>query len=127
MRPQDANLKPAKPGKIRNPAGRPKGSRNKLGEAFLQALYEDWQTGGVAAIQKVRDERPHEYFKVIAGLLSKELHVKDASLDDMTDDELTNTLAAVRSLVASGLAAEVGKRAKAKAGEKELSPVRTVN
>ena len=31
-----------KPGRSGNPGGRPKGSRNKLGEAFVQALADDF-------------------------------------------------------------------------------------
>ena len=30
-----------------NPKGRPKGARNKLGEDFIQALYEDFQVHGL--------------------------------------------------------------------------------
>ena len=41
IRPQNRHLKPIQPGEVRNPAGRPKGSRNKLNETFLQALAED--------------------------------------------------------------------------------------
>jgi hypothetical protein len=37
----------SKPG---NP-GRPKGSRNKLGEAFIQALAEDFERHGAEAIE----------------------------------------------------------------------------
>jgi hypothetical protein len=39
-----------KPGQSGNPAGRPKGSRNKLGQAFLDALQADFEQHGVAAI-----------------------------------------------------------------------------
>jgi hypothetical protein len=45
-RPQNNYLKTVKPGEIRNPAGRPKGSRNKLGEDFVADLYADWQLHG---------------------------------------------------------------------------------
>lgn len=62
-----------KPGQSGNPAGRPKGSRNRLSEAFIGALNEDFQAYGVAAIQKVREERPHDYLKVVAVLLPKDI------------------------------------------------------
>jgi hypothetical protein len=75
-----------KPGQSGNPNGRPKGSRNKLGEDFIQALHDDFQEGGVAAIQEVRRDRPHEYLKVVASLLPKELKVTTES--DLTDDQL---------------------------------------
>lgn len=79
-----------KPGQSGNPAGRPKGSRNKLGEAFIQDMYADWAENGVAAIQKMREERPHEYVKVVASILPKE--VKIERLDDMNDDDLAKRI-----------------------------------
>lgn len=75
-----------KPGQSGNPNGRPKGSRNKLGEAFIAALHDDFQEHGVAAIQAVRAERPHEYLKVVASILPKELKISTES--ELTDDQL---------------------------------------
>ncbi|CAB4157790.1 hypothetical protein UFOVP679_45 [uncultured Caudovirales phage] len=77
-----------KPG---NP-GRPKGSRNKLGEAFLEALHDDFNTHGVAAIVQVREEKPDQYLKVIASILPKELNVNVNDTDAMSDDELISRL-----------------------------------
>lgn len=77
-----ANLKPFQPG---NP-GRPKGSRNKLAEAFIADLVADWEQHGSEAIVQVREERPHEYLKVVASILPKEIKI-DRN-DDMTDDQL---------------------------------------
>jgi hypothetical protein len=89
--------------------GKPKGARNKLGEEFIQALHEDFQSHGVAAIQAVRTERPHEYVKVIASLLPKELKVTTES--DLTDDQLDQRirqLAAAISLELNGGEAGTG-------------------
>ena len=68
--------------------GRPKGSRNKLGEAFVTALLEDWQDNGAEAIQTVRAEKPDAYLKVIASILPKEHTVNVRPLEEMTDDQL---------------------------------------
>ena len=79
--------RPFQPG---NP-GRPKGSRNKLGEAFLDALHADWQEHGAEVIARVRQDRPQDYLKVVASTLPKDLHVRDARGVDpreLSDDEL---------------------------------------
>lgn len=88
-----------KPGQSGNPKGRPKGSRNKLGEDFVSALQEDFAEHGTAAIEKVRTSRPHEYLKVIAGLLPKELNVNTNKFEEMSDDELAAGIAALQSLI----------------------------
>lgn len=85
------------PGQVLNPKGRPKGSRNKLGESFLTDLQADWEKNGVDVIAKVRTDRPHEYLKVVASILPKELNVRVDPLDEMDDDELTAILAAARA------------------------------
>lgn len=72
-----ANLRPWQPGQSGNPAGRPKGARSKLGEAFVDALLADWQKNGVEAIIKMRDEKAADYVKVIASILPKELSGPD--------------------------------------------------
>lgn len=47
--------------------------RNKLGEAFLKALHDDFEQNGIAAIQAARSDDPSSYIRVIAGLLPKEI------------------------------------------------------
>lgn len=86
-----------KPG---NP-GRPKGSRNKLGEAFIEAMYEDFQEHGVAAIEKVRTEKPDQYLKVVASILPKEIEAGEKLgniLEDILDrvDGRTRTVEPLR-------------------------------
>ena len=70
------------PGQSGNPAGRPKGSRNRLSEDFVAALYNDFQEHGSAAIAACRAEKPDVYVRVIAGILPKDVHLKVQSLDD---------------------------------------------
>jgi Family of unknown function (DUF5681) len=67
--------RPFKPGQSGNPAGRPKGSRNKLSEAFIKALADDFSEHGVAVIQQVRSERPQDYLKIVAALQPKQVEL----------------------------------------------------
>jgi hypothetical protein len=60
-----------KPGNPGGP-GRPKGSKNKLSESFLQALTENFAEHGKEAIDHVCKSSPGEYLRIIAGLMPKE-------------------------------------------------------
>ena len=80
--------------------GRPKGSRNKLGEQFLEALVQDFTEHGQEAIVACREEKPTEYLKVIAGLLPKELLVRKDPVDEMSDEEIADALDTLKSIVA---------------------------
>lgn len=97
-----------KPGQSGNPAGRPKGSRSKLGEQFIQAMYADFTENGADVIKQVRIEKPDQYLKVVASILPKELHIKDASLGDMTDSELMGILETIRAIAPANGAGEGG-------------------
>ena len=75
--PKHRGLRPPwKPGESGNPAGRPKGSRNKLSEEFIAEVYADWCEHGAAAIQTVRETRPDVYVKVVASLLPRQVQAE---------------------------------------------------
>ncbi len=57
--------------------GRPKGARSKLAEVFLTAVLKDFETNGVKAIEKVRQNDPSTYVRVIASILPKEVTGED--------------------------------------------------
>ncbi len=66
-------------GQSGNPAGRPKGSRDAINEAFLKDLAADWAGDGIKALRKAREDRPAEYCRMVASLLPKDqnLNVKN--------------------------------------------------
>jgi len=73
-----------KPG---NP-GRPKGSRNKLGEDFIERLHAHWQDNGDVAIEEVFENDKVAYLKVIASVIPKEVIHTPGGYDDLSDDDL---------------------------------------
>lgn len=79
-----------KPGQSGNPKGRPKGSRNKLGQAFIEALYDDFQTHGANVIVKVRTDDPVQYLKVVAGILPQKIEIE--RFDNMSEDERSSRI-----------------------------------
>jgi SepF-like predicted cell division protein (DUF552 family) len=68
--------------------GRVKGVRNKISQAFLEALSKDFDEHGEAAIKIMRVEKPTEYCKVIASILPKEFEITENKLVEMDDSEL---------------------------------------
>jgi hypothetical protein len=88
--------------------GRPRGSRAKLGEDFLRDLHEAWQAKGKQAIANVVEERPHEFLKVVAGLLPKDINIKVDQLSEIDDSELAACLASLRAL-ADTCSAEIAR------------------
>jgi hypothetical protein len=86
---QDTRFKPGQSG---NPAGRPKGSRNKISEKLLEALAIDFDAHGKDVIEKVRADRPADYLKIVASLVPKQMEIEDLrssrKAEDLSDDEL---------------------------------------
>ena len=79
--PVEHQFKPGNPGRAR-------GSRNKLGEAFLTAMHDDFTEHGADVIATVRREKPDQYLKVVASILPQQLNVTVQPFEEMTDDQL---------------------------------------
>ncbi len=86
-----------RPGQSGNPAGRPKGSRGKLGEDFLRTLQEDFRQHGAKAVETVRETKPADYLKVIASVLPKAIQVNAGALAEINDNDIARILEAVRT------------------------------
>ncbi len=65
-----------------NPAGRPKGSRNKLGEQFIADLYAEWEKSGPDALKRMAKDDPSAFVRVVSQVLPREI---DATLNVHAD------------------------------------------
>jgi hypothetical protein len=79
-----------------NPAGKPKGVKNRLNWAFVTALMEDFEQHGIEAIRICRIERPSDYVEIVAGLMPKEFSIEDNRLAELGDEELDAVIAFAR-------------------------------
>ncbi len=108
-----------KPGQSGNPNGRPKGSRNKLAEQFLQDALAEWENHGAVALSDMREKNPGDFVKMIASLVPKEMTLNLTNENEMTDDELRDRIRALADQLApfiggtgspdEGVAAQAGK------------------
>ena len=83
------------PGQSGNPAGRPKGSRSKLANSFIEQLYEDWKEHGMDAVRRCREESPVIYLKLISGLVPREHR------HSLEDDDAKAVVVVERRIVAA--------------------------
>ena len=95
-----------KPGQSGNPRGRPLGARNKLGEDFIAALHDDFQSHGVQAIQTVREKKPDQYLKVIASIMPKDINLNVNALGEMSDDDLIERIRSLDATIRPFLVAQ---------------------
>lgn len=84
-----------------NPAGRPKGSRNKIAESFLADVLAEWEAHGAVAISDMREKNPGDFCKMVASLLPKDINVSlGDNLSELSDDELIGQLRDLASVIA---------------------------
>lgn len=71
--------------------------RNELARLFLDDLAADWREkgNGKKAIERLRDERPHDYVRAVISVLPRDSAGEPG--DDMTDDE---RIQRIRQLIA---------------------------
>lgn len=86
-----------KKGSSGNPAGKPKGTRNKLQGEILEAIADDWYLHGDEAIEKARERDPMGYVRAMMSLLPREMALT-RPLEDLTDNELSALAEHLRSL-----------------------------
>jgi hypothetical protein len=80
-----------------NPGGgRPRGAKNRLAMAFLEALRADFEEHGMEAIRIARVEDPVRYVSIIAGLMPRDLQIEHQRFGELSDEELDALLEYVR-------------------------------
>ena len=87
-----SNVTQFKPGQSGNPAGRKKGSRNKITKQYLDALAADFKEYGEAVIKLLRESHPDVYVRLVAQLLPRNFDVKHSGdvtvqMVDYSDDD----------------------------------------
>src|SRR5262245_57648683 len=103
------------PGVSGNPAGRLRGSRNKLSEAVICALLRDFSKHGEKAIAKVRRTQPAAYLKILALLVPREHKVEHSNaIKDMTTEQIERSIEYIKEQLAQR---EAGANAKVIEGE----------
>lgn len=78
-----------KPGQSGNPNGRPKGARSILQEDFFKALQRKFEENGEAVLDEMIREKPADFARMIAGLMTKEL---DANVSGDLSPEMKSWL-----------------------------------
>lgn len=85
------------PGVSGNPAGRPRGARNRFTEKFMSTLMTDFSEHGADALATLRAKDPEVYFRLIIALLPKSLVMKyeqsyDIDLAALSNEEIVQML-----------------------------------
>src|SRR5215510_7063732 len=75
-----------------NPAGRPKGSRNKLTAEYFADLHAAWQKHGAGILEIVAKEEPKELMKEIGRHMPKELSIENVSRSVEEVDDLVQKI-----------------------------------
>ena len=66
---------PWQPGQSGNPAGRPRGSRNRLSESFLSDFHTVWEEEGLEAIRRCARNDPSTFVRIAASLLPHDINL----------------------------------------------------
>jgi hypothetical protein len=89
-----------------NPAGRPKGSKQRLATAFIDDLSLAWQEHGAEALRQTATKKPWELVRCVALLLPR-----DVAVDVTVAHEIGGVLEAYRAMAATlGANPQVGLR-----------------
>ena len=68
--------------------GRRSGARNKISNALLTAIAEDFEIHGAEVVRIARVEKPIEYLRITASLIPASIEIDNSRLTEVTDAEL---------------------------------------
>src|SRR5262245_63848467 len=92
-----------------DPAGRLRGSRNKLSEEVICALLRDFRKHGEKAIAKVRREQPGVYLRCLTLLIPREHKVEQSNvIKNLSDQQIEGMI----EYIENSLAAQAGRSVK---------------
>jgi hypothetical protein len=99
-----------KRGQSGNPAGRPKGCRNRLSEALLEDLLAEWLEGGREAIRTMRLKDPAQFVRIAVMALPRhvKLEADEGPFSGMSNAELRRLVEVLEVARAAAAAAENG-------------------
>ena len=63
------------PGQSGNPAGRPKGTRNKLSEQFLEDMHDLWKRRGMQVLESIVETHPEKLLAAMVQVLPRDFQV----------------------------------------------------
>ena len=69
------------PGESGNPAGRPKGSKNKLAQSFFTDVLTVWEERGLEAVREMAEADPASFNRMIASVMPKDMDIDLTSSD----------------------------------------------
>ena len=94
------------PGRSGNPRGRPRGSRNKLAEAFLHDLLSEWAEHGTDAVRCVREDDPAAFLRVVAVIVRNVDEPPPDDVKNLTDAELDASIWGIVAKMVAGMPAD---------------------
>ena len=80
---------------MKGSGGRKAGSRNKLQAKVFDSLLREWKDHGDDVLRIVRIEKPDVWLRVVTSLLPREVMFTDDRISQLTDEELSDYLAAL--------------------------------
>ena len=80
----------------------PQGQSGASSAGLQAVLASDFAQHGADTVKALRLERPHDYLKLVAAFMPKDLPLANPTVEDMTDDEFIRVLNALRPRAPGG-------------------------